>query len=75
MNSGLSGRQKRLIPASSVIVSEEEAVTTAGRLPFKEKDEIAGVALVKNILAPEIFTIDQPGNSRHQARWCLVYIK
>lgn len=47
----------------------------SGRLPFKEKDEIVGVALVKNMLAPEIFTIDQPGNSHHQARWCLVYIK
>lgn len=42
MNSGLSGRQKRSIPASSVIASEEQAVFGAGSsaLPFKEKDEI-----------------------------------
>lgn len=60
MDSGLSGRQTRSIPSSSVIASEEKI--GAGSSPLVgclsgRKMKLL-VALVKNMLAPEILTID-----------------
>lgn len=62
MNSGLSGRQKRSIPSSSVIASEEKTVFGAGSSPLVgclsgRKMKLL-VALVKNMSAPESLTTD-----------------